>query len=85
MVIMVLYVCLCWQSSACLVSGILSSGKLGHVRCLCLQLLLFGVVGQWVVKPLLGISLASTLVPALRLPTEVATGLILVQHLMQAP
>lgn len=42
------------------------------------QLLLLGVMGQWVVKPLLGILLASTVVPALRLPTEVATGLVLV-------
>ena len=42
------------------------------------QLLLLGVMGQWVVKPLLGILLASTVVPALRLPNEVATGLVLV-------
>ncbi|KAL3142608.1 hypothetical protein ABBQ38_002924 [Trebouxia sp. C0009 RCD-2024] len=42
------------------------------------KLLLLGVVGQWVVKPLLGIILASTVVPALRLPSEVATGLVLV-------
>ena len=50
------------------------------LSCLCPmeQLLLLGVVGQWVVKPLLGISLASTVVPALRLPSEVATGLVLV-------
>ncbi|KAL0026753.1 hypothetical protein WJX79_010138 [Trebouxia sp. C0005] len=43
-----------------------------------LQLLLLGVVGQWIVKPLLGITMASTLVPALNLPSEVATGLVLV-------
>lgn len=42
------------------------------------QLLLLGVVGQWVVKPLLGILLASTVVPVLRLPSEVASGLVLV-------
>ena len=42
------------------------------------QLLLLGVIGQWVVKPLLGILLASAVVPALRLPSEVATGLVLV-------
>ncbi|DBB16249.1 TPA: hypothetical protein ACH3X3_014570 [Trebouxia sp. C0006] len=42
------------------------------------KLLLLGVVGQWIVKPLLGIILASTLVPALNLPPEVATGLVLV-------
>lgn len=42
------------------------------------QLLLLGVIGQWVVKPLLGILLASTVVPALRLPNEVTTGLVLV-------
>ncbi|KAL0026743.1 hypothetical protein WJX79_009671 [Trebouxia sp. C0005] len=42
------------------------------------KLLLLGVVGQWIVKPLLGITMASTLVPALNLPSEVATGLVLV-------
>ncbi|KAL0031573.1 hypothetical protein WJX77_007741 [Trebouxia sp. C0004] len=42
------------------------------------KLLLLGIVGQWIVKPLLGIILASTLVPALSLPSEVATGLVLV-------
>ncbi|KAL3152228.1 hypothetical protein ABBQ32_001310 [Trebouxia sp. C0010 RCD-2024] len=42
------------------------------------KLLLLGVVGQWVVKPLLGILLASTVVPVLRLPSEVASGLVLV-------
>lgn len=49
-----------------------------HGICPVAQLLLLGVVGQWVVKPLLGIILASTVVPALRLPSEVATGLVLV-------
>lgn len=44
------------------------------------QLLLLGVIGQWVVKPLLGMLLASTVVPALRLPSEVATGLVLVSN-----
>lgn len=48
------------------------------VLVVCMQLLLLGTVGQWVVKPVLGILLASTLVPALKLPSEVATGLILV-------
>lgn len=46
--------------------------------CDCLQLLLLGIVGQWLVKPALGMAIASTLVPALGLPTQVATGLVLV-------
>ena len=48
------------------------------LRLLLEQLLILGIIGQWIVKPLLGMLLASTVVPALGLPTEVATGLILV-------
>lgn len=43
-----------------------------------MQLLLLGVIGQWLVKPALGMLLASSLVPILQLPSQVATGLILV-------
>lgn len=38
-----------------------------------------GSVGQWLVKPLLGLVLATTLVPLLGLPHTVGTGLILVR------
>lgn len=42
------------------------------------KLLLLGTFGQWVVKPVLGTLVASSLIPALKLPPQVATGLILV-------
>ncbi|KAK9816977.1 hypothetical protein WJX72_007732 [[Myrmecia] bisecta] len=42
------------------------------------QHILVGVIGQWLIKPLLGVLLASTLVPALGLPPAVSTGLVLV-------
>lgn len=38
-----------------------------------------GSVGQWLVKPFLGLVLATTLVPLLGLPHAVGTGLILVR------
>ena len=68
-----------------------SFGKTHHILsshnvielCLVLQLFLLGVIGQWLVKPALGMLLASTLVPALHLPSQVATGLMLVSmHLL---
>ena len=43
------------------------------------QHILVGCVGQWVIKPVLGLILALTLVPMLGLPTAVGTGLILVR------
>ena len=43
------------------------------------QHILVGCVGQWVIKPVLGLVLALTLVPMLGLPTAVGTGLILVR------
>ncbi|EIE24614.1 SBF-domain-containing protein [Coccomyxa subellipsoidea C-169] len=42
------------------------------------QYIAVGAVGQWLVKPLLGLILALTLVPMLGLPNAVGTGLILV-------
>ena len=38
-----------------------------------------GVACQWLVKPALGVLVATTLVPALRLPQAISTGLILVR------
>ena len=52
--------------------------KLHPVTVMSLQLLLLGIIGQWLVKPALGMALASTLVPLLGLPSQVATGLVLV-------
>ena len=45
----------------------------------CTQHIVVGSVGQWVVKPLLGLVLALTMVPMLGLPNAVGTGLILVR------
>ena len=45
----------------------------------CTQHIMVGCVGQWVIKPLLGLVLALTLVPMLGLPNAVGTGLILVR------
>ncbi|CAL8467631.1 g7169 [Coccomyxa elongata] len=42
------------------------------------QYIAVGAAGQWLVKPLLGLILALTLVPLLGLPNAVGTGLILV-------
>ena len=42
------------------------------------QDILVGTLGQWVVKPALGLLLAVTVVPLLGLPHAVGTGLILV-------
>ena len=44
-----------------------------------LQPILVGTVCQWLVKPILGLLLALTLVPVLGLPHAVGTGVILVQ------
>jgi predicted Na+-dependent transporter len=49
---------------------------LNHLKCM--QHILVGSVGQWLIKPLLGLVLALTLVPMLGLPNAVGTGLILV-------
>ena len=49
------------------------------------QVLALGCIGQWLVKPALGVTLASTLVPALDLPAQVATGLILVSSRADTP
>lgn len=46
--------------------------------CCPLQTILVGNVCQWIVKPLLGLILALTLVPVLGLPHAVGTGIILV-------
>ena len=43
-----------------------------------LQTILVGNVCQWIIKPLLGLILALTLVPLLGLPHAVGTGIILV-------
>ena len=42
-----------------------------------------GSLGQWLVKPFLGLVLATTLVPLLGLPHAVGTGLILVRAVCQ--
>ena len=42
------------------------------------QDLLVGTVGQWVIKPLLGVATAATLVPLLCLPSSIGSGIILV-------
>ena len=39
-----------------------------------------GTVGQWLVKPALGVLVATTVVPLLGLPPAVGTGLILVRR-----
>lgn len=44
-----------------------------------MQYIAVGSVGQWLIKPLLGLILALTLVPILGLPNAVGTGLILVR------
>lgn len=44
-----------------------------------LQPILVGTVCQWLVKPILGLLLALTLVPVLGLPHAVGTGVILVR------
>ncbi len=45
-----------------------------------MQYIAVGAAGQWLVKPLLGLILALTLVPLLGLPNAVGTGLILVRN-----
>ena len=47
------------------------------------QDILVGTLGQWVVKPALGLLLAVTVVPLLGLPHAVGTGLILVSPPVQ--
>jgi len=44
------------------------------------QDIVVGTLGQWLVKPALGVLLATTVVPLLGLPPAVGTGLILVRH-----
>jgi hypothetical protein len=43
-----------------------------------LQDILIGTLAQWLIKPALGVLLATSLVPLLKLPPAVGTGLILV-------
>lgn len=49
-----------------------------------LQTILIGNVCQWIIKPLLGLILALTVVPVLGLPHAVGTGVILVSTLLPA-
>ena len=44
-----------------------------------MQPILVGNIGQWILKPLLGVFLAKFMVPFLGLPQAVATGIILVR------
>jgi len=44
------------------------------------QDIVVGTLGQWLVKPALGVLLATTVVPLLGLPPAVGTGLILVRR-----
>ena len=59
-----------------------------HVTLTCpdapLQTILIGNVCQWIIKPLLGLILALTVVPVLGLPHAVGTGVILVSTLLPA-
>ena len=50
-----------------------------------LQTILVGSVCQWIIKPLLGLILALTLVPLLGLPHAVGTGIILVRLTLLYP
>jgi ACR3 family arsenite efflux pump ArsB len=42
------------------------------------QNIAIGSLAQWVVKPLLAVAVANTVVPAMALPPAVATGMVLV-------
>ena len=48
-----------------------------------LQNIAVGAIAQWLVKPALGLLIASTVVRAMQLPQAVATGIILVSGNIQ--
>lgn len=55
-------------------------GMASQPRPVLLQNIAVGAAAQWLLKPALGLLLASTVIPAMQLPQSVATGLILVSH-----
>ena len=64
--------------ASCIMNPQRCSATLKNERFCALQIILVGNVCQWIIKPLLGLILALTLVPVLGLPHAVGTGIILV-------